>query len=479
MFLMAPELILIFTAFSVLILDFIFLKIDKKILFYLALIGIAISTASLFSVWGEEASWLGGRFAIDQVSSWFKFIFLLSTFLTLTFSSISFESKNMPLTHRSEFIFVLLMSLAGMMFLISSRDMVSLYIGLELATIPLFALTAWRRSEKSGEAGIKYLAIGALGSAFLLYGMGLLYGLTAQVDLNLIAKAITANSATWLAAGLIIAGVGFKLTLFPFHMWAPDAYEGAPPIVTAYLSVASKAAGLALAFQFFYRVFWGQLHSWSLLIAIFATATMTLGNFAAITQKNLMRFMAYSAISQAGYLIIGFMGTGAADAQAMIFYLLVYAVTNLAVFAVLILHIQETGNEDMTGLKGFSRVNPLLAFAMMLALFGLAGIPPLAGFVGKFFLFGIAAKYGFYWLVVVAALNSTVSLYYYLRVVRQMYIEDPNPSAKPLQIKPLFALGLFIAIVSCVVLGLIPNVYEGIGKSAQSWIQLFSHLKNI
>lgn len=475
MILMAPELVLILTAFSVLILDFAFLKGDKKNLLYLALFGIAVSTGFLFDAWGGVDTWLGGRFAVDTIGTWFKLIFLLATFLTLTFSSISFTSQEAPLTNRGEFIFVLLMALTGMMFLISSRDLVSLYVSLELATIPLFALTAWARSEKSGEAGLKYLAMGALGSAFLLYGMGLLYGLTGQTDINLIAKVLTAGPATWLAAGLITAGIGFKLTLFPFHMWAPDAYEGAPPLVTAYLSVASKAAGLALAFQFFYRVFWTELPAWNLVIAISATATMTLGNFAAITQNNLKRFMAYSAISQAGYLIIGFMGRGAADVQAMVFYLLVYVVTNLAVFGILILHIQETGNEDISGLKGFSRTNPLFAFIMMLGLFGLAGIPPLSGFVGKFFLFSVAAKYGFYWLVAVAAINSTVSLYYYLRVVRQMYIEDPGPSQKALKLKPLLALGLFVSTAASILVGLVPSLYESIGISAQNWIQLFSH----
>ena len=474
MMLMMPEFVLILTAFLVLVVDFVFLKGDKKVLLYLALIGIAISSGFLFESWGTVDSWLGGRFAVDTISSWFKLIFLLTTFLTLTFSSISFESKKSPLTHRGEFLFVLLMTLIGMMFLISSRDLVSLYVSLELATIPLFALTAWARSEKSGEAGIKYLAVGALGSAFLLFGMSFLYGLTGQTDLSLIAKGLSVNPMTWFVAGMILAGVGFKLTLFPFHMWAPDAYEGAPTLVTGYLSVASKAAGLALGFQFFYRVFWTQIASWNLIMAIFATITMTLGNFAAVTQNNLKRFMAYSAISQAGYLLIGFMGRSAADVQAMVFYMLVYVVTNLAVFAILILHIQETGNEDISGLIGFSRTNPFYAFAMMLALFGLAGIPPLSGFVGKFFLFSVAAKYGFYWLVVVAALNSTVSLYYYLRVVRQMYIEDPTKSEKSLEMKPLMTAGLLVVTLASVVVGLVPHIYESVGVSAQSWIQLFS-----
>ena len=257
------------------------------------------------------------------------------------------------------------------------------------------------------------------------------------------------------------------------HLYLPHLTAGLYDLeVVTYASAISETC--ALAFQFFYRVFWTQLPAWNLVIAILATATMTLGNFAAITQNNLKRFMAYSAISQAGYLIIGFLGHEAADAQAMVFYMLVYVVTNLAAFGILVLHIQESGNEDISGLRGFSRTNPIFAFTLMLALFGLAGIPPLSGFVGKFFLFSVAAKYGFFWLVAVAALNSTVSLYYYLRLVRQMYIESPGETERTLKWKPLLGVGIFVTTLASVALGLVPQFYEGIGKSAQIWIHLFS-----
>ncbi len=490
---MAPELVLILTAFLVLIFDFSFLKANKKYLLWLTLAGLFSAIGILASDWGLVGTILGGRFATDTITAWFKFIFLLATLLTLSFSANSFESKTNPLTHRGEFLFLILLALIGMMFLISSRDLVSLYVSLELATLPLFGLTAWERSEKSGEAAFKYLAIGALGSGFLLYGMGLLYGITGQTDLNLLVQGLNpllganyshlanetvsaglfGNTATWLALGLIMTGLGFKLTLFPFHMWAPDAYDGAPTLVTGYLSVASKATGLALAFLFLYRVFPTQLTSMNTMIAVFATATMTLGNFAAIKQNNIKRLMAYSSISQAGYLFMGFLGQDQSSAQSMIYYMLVYVVTNLALFSILTLHIQESKDEDVRGLRGFSRTNPFFAFALMLALFGLAGIPPLSGFVGKFFLFSVAAKHGLYWLVIVAALNSTVSLYYYLRLVRQMYIEDPAPSAKAIPMQPLMVTGLVVATTASVLIGLIPQVYEGIGLAAQAWLALF------
>lgn len=485
--LMAPEFVLILTALLILFVDFVFLRANKKYLLWLALTGLTGATCFLFLDWGLVSTTLGGRFATDTISSWFKFVFLLATFLTLSFSSNSFESQKKPLTHRGEFLFVMLLTLVGMMFLISSRDLVSIYVSLELATIPLFGLTAWERTEKSSEAGFKYLAIGALGSGFLLYGMGLLYGITGQTDLNLlssglafggmmpggvVSEGIAGNPATWFALGLVMAGLGFKLTLFPFHMWAPDAYDGAPTVVTAYLSVASKATGLALAFLFLFQIFSVQLASMNTIIAIFATATMTLGNFAAIKQTNLKRLMAYSSISQAGYLFMGFLGRDQMSVQAMVYYMLVYVVTNLALFSILTLHIQESGNEEVKGLSGFSRTNPLYAFALMLALFGLAGIPPLSGFVGKFFLFSVAARHGLYWLVFVAAINSTVSLYYYLRLVRQMYIEDPTPSSKALAKQPLMVFGLTVATAASILIGLVPQVYESIGLAAQSWVGL-------
>jgi NADH-quinone oxidoreductase subunit N len=420
---------------------------------------------------GEPDSALDGRFAIDSLTLWFKVVFLTATFLTFTLGSEPFrEGAKQPLHWKAEFLVVMLFTLSGMMFLISSRDLVSLLVSLELATIPLYALAAWSRTEKAGEGAIKYLTVGALASAFLLYGFGLLYGLTGCTTLADIAHALQPSPAVWLAAGLITAGIGFKLTLFPFHFWAPDAYQGAPTPVTAYLSVASKAAGLAMAFQMFYRVFGIFLADWAGIVAGLTAVTMTLGNLVAIRQTNLKRFMAYSAISQAGYLAMGFLGTGAQDAAAMVFYMLVYVLTNLSAFAVLVLHIHQTGEEDITSVRGLSQLNPLLALAMMVALFGLAGIPPLSGFVGKFFLFSVAAKAGLYWLVGLAAVNSTISLYYYLRIVRQMYIEEPLPGARPLVAPPLLVTGLLLATVGSVFCGLIPFFFERIGENATQWL---------
>lgn len=469
--LMLPEIIIILTAFLVLILDLVFLNTHKRCINPLALLGVFASAVSAIFLMKSSGEMFGGRFVVNPLGLWFKLIFLAATWVTLVISQTPFEaSAKHPLRARSEFTVVMLFALSGMMALISSQDLVSLYVCLELATIPLFALTAWSRTASAGEGAIKYLAMGALGSAFLLYGFGLLYGLTGQTSLVGVAAALAPSSAVWLAAGLITAGVGFKLTLFPFHMWAPDAYQGASTPVTAYLSVASKAAGLAVAFQIYYVVFGAFIQQWSLLVAIFAALTMTLGNLVAVKQHNLKRFMAYSSISQAGYLVLGFLGKSGPDASTMVFYMAVYVLTNLVVFAILILHIHQNGREDVASLQGLSQTNPLLSLAMMIGLFGLAGIPPLSGFVGKFLLFNVAAKAGYYWLVGLAAVNSTVSLYYYLRIVRQMYIEPPASDSVPLRVSPAIAGSLALVTLGSVVCGLIPFFYEQISADALQWL---------
>jgi len=479
--LMMPEIVVIATAFVVLFLD---LFIDEKrrvAIAPLALAGLLlafVATAAQHANIGTDM--FGGRYALDSVAWWFKLIFILAAIITVAISLDNLDGRvafpGARLESRGEYYVVMLFTLAGMMFLISARDLIALYVSLELATIPLFLLAAWRRDSLSGEAGLKYVVIGALGSAILLYGLSFMYGLTGQTSLAAISAQITSMSpAYFFGAAMITAGIGFKMTIVPFHMWAADVYQGAPTPVTAYLSVASKGAGLALMFQLFYRMMGHLVQDWSLVIAILATATMTLGNLVAIVQQNIKRFMAFSSISQAGYLLMGFLGPNEECVPAMLFYLLVYVVTNLAVFAVIIFHSNQTGSEDIVDYRGLSRTNPTMALAMMLALFGLAGIPPLAGFVGKFFLFSVASKAGFNWLVAVAAVNSTISLYYYLRIVRQMYIEPTPEGANALRVSPTLAVVTLLTTASTIILGVIPIFYELISTDTSKWFALLLH----
>lgn len=471
--LMLPELIVIVAAFIILLLDLFLAEEKKNVLGLLAFAGLLIALGKTMLSFGQQGELFGGRFVLDSVAIWFKIVFLLASMTTVSLSwdrlSGKVQDSESQLPHKGEFYTILLFSTAGMMYLISSRDLVNSYICLELSTIPLFVLVAWKRDNPlCGEAGLKYVILGALSSAVLLYGLGILYGLSGSTDFAVISQKISHSPALWLAIAMITAGVGFKLTLVPFHMWAADVYQGAPTPITAHLSVASKAAGMAFIFLLFYRVLGGAFQDWNMLFALLATITMTLGNVVAIIQQNIKRFMAFSAISQAGYLIMGFLGPFPEGMPAMLFYLYAYLFTNLVVFAVIVFYANETGRENIDDYRGLSRTNPLIAGAMMLGLFSLAGIPPLSGFVGKFFLFGVASKAGFHWLVGVAAINSTISLYYYLRIVRQMYIEPTTEDATTLRISPMLAGTVAITTFGAVFFGIVPYFYETINQTVAS-----------
>lgn len=462
--LMTPELIIAITAFAILIADLFLPEKQKHILAPLALLGTLTALGYLMFNIHQSGEMFGGRFVVDSMTSWFKIIFLLGGAFTIALTWAS--KKNEKVSSIGEFLTILLFTQVGMMFLISAREIITLYLSLELSTIPLFALVAWKRNDQfSAEAGLKYVVYGALASSLLLYGFGLLYGSTGHLELALIKENLVFTPAVYLAVALIIGGIGFKLTLFPFHMWAADVYQGAPTPITAYLSVASKGAGLAFMFQIFYSIFGEYIIDWQMFLAILATATMTLGNLVAIVQKNIKRFMAFSSISQAGYLVMGFIGPFPEGPPTMIFYLLLFAFTNMAAFGVIIFFSDATGKTEIEDYKGLSITNPVIALTMALALFGLAGIPPLAGFVGKFFLFNIAAKAGLYWLVAVAAINSTISLYYYLRIVRAMYIEAPDANAQRLPVSPIMKVTLLVATLGVVFLGVIPFFYNIIEKT--------------
>lgn len=474
--LMIPEFIIIGAALLVLVVDLFLREEQRTLLAPLAMLAILVSLFVMWFVLPSSGEVFGGRFVQNAVSLWFKTFFLCSGFFTVALSTDLLNGQ-IPhrvkgIGHRGEFFTILLWTLAGMMYLISARDIITLYVSLELATVPLFILVAWRREDEPGaEAGLKYVIVGALASALILYGLGLLYGITGHTDIPGISRTITYSPAFYVAATFLLAGIGFKMALVPFHLWAADVYQGAPTPITTYLSIASKAAGLAFLFQVFFNMMAPQLPQWSLLFAIIATISMTLGNVVAIVQENIKRFMAFSSISQAGYLLMGFVGISATGVSAVLFYMLVYIFTNLVVFGVIVWFSNNTGKENISDYRGLARTNPLFALAMMLGLFSLAGIPPLSGFVGKFFLFSVAAKEGYHWLVAVAAVNSTISLYYYLRIVRQMYIEPPATSAVSLPATSPIQMTVAFATIVTVVLGVFPQAYERIHASTRVWSQ--------
>ncbi|NLH16148.1 MAG: NADH-quinone oxidoreductase subunit N [Phycisphaerae bacterium] len=470
-----PELIVVVCAVAILLTDLWLDERRRVILAPMAAIGLVVAMASLIISVPQNGLTLGGRFSVDPVGWWFKVFFLLSGLITILISLDLLDGRvgvrMRGIGFRGEYYTVLLATILGMMVLVSARDLITLYVSLELATMPLFVLTAWRRDDaQSGEAGMKYVIFGAMASACMLYGLGLLYGLTGSTALTAIDRQLANMPAFWLATAMLVAGIGFKLTIVPFHFWAADVYQGAPAPVTAYLSVASKGAGLAFAFQILYRWMDGWIADAAVGVAVFAALTMTLGNTVAIVQHNIKRFMAFSAISQAGYLVMGFVGGLPEGIPAMLFYLLVYAVTNLAVFACIVWFSNQTGKEQIEDYRGLARTNPLIALTMMLGLFSLAGIPPLSGFVGKFFLFSVASKAGFHWLVAVAAVNSTISLYYYLRIVRQMYIEPADKDSTRLPITPTLAATLMVLSATQLLMGIIPSLYETISSQTLAWL---------
>jgi NADH-quinone oxidoreductase subunit N len=330
-----------------------------------------------------------------------------------------------------------------------------------LVTIPLILLVAINRHElRSAEAGMKYVLFSAMSSGLLLYGLSLVYGMAGTLSLAGIAAKLTWTPLTVMALALVMGGVGFKISAVPFHLWTPDTYEGAPVPVTAFLSVASKAAGFAL----FYKVVAGMFAvlgpSVVVMVSILATLTMTFGNLVALQQTNLKRFLAFSSIAQAGFLMIGLVHGGPLGLTSVVFYLAVYLFSNLAAFGVVTVVSAATGKEDMRDYLGLSESNPKLALVMMLSMFSLAGIPPLAGFLGKFYLFAAAAEKGMYWLVFVGAVNATISLYYYLIVIKWMYLlkaAEGRQRIEPIEVSWASWVVLGVSTMAMILIGILPQ----------------------
>jgi NADH-quinone oxidoreductase subunit N len=382
---------------------------------------------------GQSA--FGGAYQGGALELVFKRLFLLAGLLMALLSWPTRRKTDvLPFRYMGEYLGLMLLSLTGMCFLVSARELVLLYVSLELVTIPLILLVAMNRRElRSAEAGMKYVLFSALSSGLLLYGLSLVYGMTGTTFLAEIAGKLTFSPLAAVALIMVMAGVGFKISAVPFHLWTPDTYEGAPVTVTAFMSVASKAAGFVLFYKVIAEIFGRDNSAQLVLVSMLATLTMTFGNLAALHQTNMKRFLAFSSIAQAGYLMIGLTHSGDTGRTAVVYYLLVYLFSNMAAFGVVTMVAAGTGKEDLREYAGLSETNPRLALVMMLAMFSLAGIPPLAGFLGKFYLFAAAAEKHLYWLVFVGAVNATISLYYYLVVVKWMYIMKPAEGGQPIE----------------------------------------------
>ena len=458
---MRHELLLIAAALLVLIAE-IFWNPDKKksiSLFSIILLGVITIIGFLPS---PSGSLFGGMYISSGTRLLMKNILNIGALLVFI-QSVTWLKMEENSEKISEYFLLLLSTLVGMNFMISAGHFLIFYIGIELATIPIAALAAYDRyKNKSAEAGIKLILSSALSSGILLYGLSMIYGTTGTLYFSEVAKLFGSADLQILGIIFFFAGMAFKISIVPFHLWTADVYEGSPVNITSYLSVISKGAAVFILIIILYTVFPVIIATWQKTIFVTSILTMTIGNLFAIRQKNLKRFLAFSSISQAGYILLGIIGGNQLGMASVIYYILVYIFSNLGAFGVVIAISNATGKENIDDYDGLYQTNPKLSLIMTLALFSLAGIPPVAGFFGKFFLFTAAAQKVFFLLLFIAVLNTIISLFYYLLVVKAMFInKNENPVIKfKSDFATRFALGICVAGI--VVTGFASIIFEAI-----------------
>ncbi len=487
LYLISPQLAVASTGILVILLDLVFQR--KGFLPYAAFAGLLVSLGLLViqsvdlsgavnlvdEAESGAAGVLAGSLAVDRFSLFFNYLVLAALGL-VTLSSVDYVMRIERF--RGEYFGLLLFSATGMMLLASATELITIYISLELTTLPLAALSAFLMTSKSSEAGMKFLIIGAISSAVMLYGMALIYGFTGSTQLDEIAVAITSAAALELLFGgyallvgvvLMLVGFGFKISSVPFQMWVPDIYEGAPAPVVAFLSVASKAAAVAVLIRVLFTGFFPIALDWASLIAVLAAASMTLGNLAAIGQSNIRRLFGYSTIAHAGYILVGIAASVKASGSvtegpefislglnSVLFYLAAYAAANLTAFFAIIAVSQRTGSDLIEDYAGLVRRAPFLAVVLTLALVALIGVPPTSIFIGKLVIFSAAIKSGLVWLAILGVINSVVSAYYYVRIVRVMFLEPPREQGAS-GISPVAWFALTVSGVAMIGIGIAPG----------------------
>ena len=411
-----------------------------------------------------------GLLAVDQFALFFKVIFLVAAAITVLMSIryLAVEGAS-----PGEYYFLLLCATLGMMIMAGGIDLVMIFIGLETMAVSFYILVGFiKPNQRSNEAAVKYFLLGAFSLGVLLYGMSLMYGLSGTTNLRVMAIAFAGQEQDprlVLAVILMVAGVGFKIAAVPFHMWAPDVYEGAPTPITAFLSVGSKAASFAMLLRIFIEGLPSMNADWRLLFVVLAIVTMTVGNVAAVTQTNVKRMLAYSSIAHAGYVLIGVVVGTARGVSAMLIYLLIYSFMQLGAFTIIVLlRRRDVIGDELKDFSGLHFRNPFAAFAMLLFMLSLGGIPPTAGFMGKLWLFGAAIESGYGWLAVIGVLNSAISLYYYVRIVVFMYLMKDTMGSRPTT-SPSLAIALGVGVAATLVLGLYPRaLFEFAEASART-----------
>ncbi len=409
-----------------------------------------------------EVSAFGGMYTYLPMAGVVKSILNLAT-LTVFLQAKELFSSSKQRQRRGEYYFLTLVTLLGMYFMVSSGHFLLFFIGIEMASIPLSTLVAMdKKCKKSAEAGAKYILLAAFSSGILLFGISYLYGTTGTLYFADMPPLISANALQIMGFVFFAAGLFFKLSFVPFHLWAGDVYEGAPTNVTSYLSVVSKGAAAFALVVLLFKVFGNLVVQWQGILYAIIILTITVGNLFAIRQENMKRFLAFSSISQAGYIALGMMGGTALGMNMLVYYLFVYLFSNLAAFGVVISIENKTGKLNISDYNGLYSTNPKLSVVMMLAMFSLGGIPPFAGFFSKFFIFSAAVEQGFYVLVLIAALNTVISLYYYLKVVKAMFINHSDNPIPTLRTDGYNRVSLILCTIGILVTGVVSLFVESI-----------------
>lgn len=459
-----PEIVMTVLALAILLADLVIKR--KETIAFLSIVGVALVA---YVLPGSMGTTFNGMFLSDGYSMFFKLIFMLNVILTVLISVkyIVIEKVNF-----GEYYALILFSTLGMMIMASAGDLIVLYLGLELMALSTYILAGFIRYDiKSNEAAMKYFLLGAFASAFLLYGTSMIYGLTGTTDLKaisayIVANGLSGNPVLMLSMILFAVAFSFKIAAVPFHMWAPDAYEGAPTSITAFMSVGPKAAGFAVLGRVFLIAFGSVKMEWSAVLVPIAILTMGVGNIVALSQTNIKRMLAYSSIAHAGYILLGIIA-GTSDGMASVLtYMLIYAFMNIGAFAVVImLRSEGFKGDNITDYEGLSKTHPLAAALMLVFMFSLTGIPPTAGFMGKFYIFMSAINAGYTWVVIIAVMFSAISAYFYLRVVMYMYMKEPKETVQ-LSTSPAIGLALAITVIAVLVIGISPSTVVNLARAA-------------
>ena len=456
---LAPVIVLSFFAMMVLVVD-LFGGRNKTLLVFISLVGLLMTAISAFAKNPIPAYSFNDSYIVDHLSLFFICIFTISSALAIL---LSVEYNEREGIRAGEYYALILFCTVGMILLASSTDMIMIFLGIEIVSICLYVLAGIRRDNlRSNEAALKYFLLGAFATGFLLYGMTMVYGSTGHTNLFKIAEVVqnpSAQSNPLLLMGLVllIIGFGFKIASVPFHMWAPDVYQGAPTPITAFMAVGPKAAAFAAFFRVFAETFPEMAPSWEIILSTIAVLSMFFGNLGAIMQTNIKRMLAFSSISHAGYILMAVIAKNSLGASSLLFYMLAYAFTTFGIFGIIIL-LGRKGEENLEieNYSGLAYRHPILALSMTVFLLSLGGLPPFAGFIAKFYIFSAAIQEGLVTLVIIAVLNSAISFYYYLKVVVFMYMKEPEAEFK-ISLTPLTLFVVFIGVTVTISLGIFPG----------------------